>query len=276
MLTDRQRDALGALGLASVRFDAPLAPWTRLGVGGSADALVEVPDPEALARLARWTRRERLGLTPVQRGTDAVVRDPGARGVVCLLGEAWRTELAGQGRVLGGEADALTVATGWDAPAWLGRGGTVATALVGNDAHGATGVTAVDVVLGRGVRKTVLRAELDLGDARLGLRDEAVVAAVHVREGEAGTLPTWDTQGVVVFRDPARGSTAAELLAGAGLLGIRIRGARLDDVVPGRLTTEDGATAKDVELLVDWARRQVAAETGVELESRLRWVGARR
>ena len=82
--------------------------------------------------------------------------------------------------------------------------------------------------------------------------------------------------GVPLFRDPKGASRAAELLGRSGLLGVRVRGARIDDIDPGRLLTEDGATAHDVQLLIDWAQRKVAADWGVELTPAIRILGARR
>ncbi|MCO4771725.1 MAG: hypothetical protein KDA24_16970 [Deltaproteobacteria bacterium] len=286
MLTDRQREALRALDQESVAFDVPLAPETSLGIGGLADGLVEVPNATALARLVRWCRRERLVLTPLQRATDAMVRDAGIRGVVCRLGAGWSgMEIHADGVLLGGEGSARAAAQGLQegvrsgdpVPAWLVSGGSVANALVGRgESHEAAGVVAVQVVLGKGVAETVPRSRLALSDPRLGLRAEAVVAGVLVEPSGAGTpLPT-ELPGVRLFVDPPKGSSAGELLTRSGLLGVRVRGARIDDVQPNRLLTEPGATAHDVELLVDWARRTVAAQWGVELVLALRIIGARR
>jgi len=282
VLTDRQRDALPALGVVNPQVDAPLAPLTRLGIGGVADALVEVPDPAVLALLARWTRRERLALTPLQLGTDQLVLDGGVRGVVFVLGQAWRrVEQRGDVFVLGGEASAADVTrTLGAAPAWLhGADGGVGAALVGREPHGALGVRSLDVVLGRGVQEVVPSAALKRRARRLGLRDEAVVASVELEVSALGPfsgapLPPRGP-GVRLFLDPPSGSTAGDLLERSGLLGVRVRGVRIHEAEPNRLIAEEGATARDVRVLADWAISKVAVEWGVRLRLALRTLGSR-
>jgi UDP-N-acetylenolpyruvoylglucosamine reductase len=78
-----------------------------------------------------------------------------------------------------------------------------------------------------------------------------------------------------LFEDPRAGSTAAELLARSDLLGVRVRGARIDEVTPNQLLADEGASARDVELLLEWAQGKVRGEWGVELTVALRIVGAR-
>ena len=79
---ERRRDGLLALGLTEVRFDEPMAGYTRLQVGGAADALVRVADPAELRLLRRWARRERLAALPLPVGPDLLVRDGGLAGLV--------------------------------------------------------------------------------------------------------------------------------------------------------------------------------------------------
>ena len=81
-LDERRRSGLQALDLGEVQFDVPMAPLTRLGIGGPADVLVRLDSVEALERLKRWCRRERLSLTSVPRGAGLLIRDGGLRGVV--------------------------------------------------------------------------------------------------------------------------------------------------------------------------------------------------
>ncbi len=280
MLTERQREALPLLGLPDLRFDAPLGPLTRLGLGGPADALVVAPDREALAALARWARRERLALTPMQRGTDVLVRDGGIRGLVVVLGDGFAGAAAGaRGIVLGGELDAREACAHLDgAPPWLqGVQGSVADALLRAEPHAAAGVREVSLVLGRGVEQDVERGSLDPARPRLGVRDEAVLASVTLEPGDhtdAAAVPP-RLPGVRLFEDPRAGSTAAELLARSDLLGVRVRGARIDEVTPNQLLADEGASARDVELLLEWAQGKVRGEWGVELTVALRIVGAR-
>ncbi len=282
MLSERQLEALPALGLVDVRLSFDLGPWTRLGIGGPADVLAVVPSPAVLATVARWTRRERLALTPMQQGTDVLVHAGGVRGLVVVLGDSWRSiGKCPEGFVLGGELKAREAAAQLDgeSPAWLrGASGSVANALVARDPHRADGVSSVEVVLGRGVVQTVSVEELKTDSSRLGLRDEAVVARVtlipsHVEEPGPALPPR--LPGVRMFRDPGRGSSAAELLVRAGLPGVRVRGAQIDEEHPNQMHVEHGATAHDVLLLTTWARSKVAAESGVELELAIRTLGAR-
>ncbi len=82
---DDRRAGLLALGLADVRFDLPIGPWTALGIGGPADAVVTRPDDEdALRLLRRWCRRERLSVSDPPSDPQSLVRDAGLKGVVVV------------------------------------------------------------------------------------------------------------------------------------------------------------------------------------------------
>lgn len=282
MLSARQIEALPALGLVDVQLGYGLGPLTRLGIGGPADLLAVVPTPEVLTTVTRWTRRERLALTPLQQDTDVLIRAGGIRGLVVVLGVSWRSVgKRSEGLVLGGElaAQAAVEQLGEESPAWLrGARGSVANALVAGDPHSAEGVRSVEFVLGRGVIQHLPIEELSPSSPRLGLRDEAVIAHVTLLPSfapdPAHILPA-RLPGVRMFRDPPKGSSAAELLGRSGLLGVRVRGAQIDEEHPNQMHVEEGATAHDVLLLVDWARSKVAAESGVELELAIRTLGSR-
>jgi len=87
-LDERRQSGLSALALGDVEFDVPLAPLTRLGIGGPADALIRIDSIDSLERLKRWCRRERLPLAPVPSGPALLVKDAGMRGVVAVAGDA--------------------------------------------------------------------------------------------------------------------------------------------------------------------------------------------
>jgi UDP-N-acetylenolpyruvoylglucosamine reductase len=86
-LDERRRSGLQALDIGEVEFDVPMAPLTRLGIGGPADVVVRIDSVEALERLKRWCRRERLTVAPLPRGAGLLVRDGGLRGVVVATRE---------------------------------------------------------------------------------------------------------------------------------------------------------------------------------------------
>ncbi len=92
-LDERRQTGLSALALGEVEFDVPLAPFTRLGIGGPADVLVRLDSLESLERLKRWCRRERLPLAPLPSGPGLLVKDAGMRGVVAIAGMADQPEV---------------------------------------------------------------------------------------------------------------------------------------------------------------------------------------
>lgn len=132
-------------------------------------------------------------------------------------------------------------------------------------------MVSLQVVLGGGQQSE--RATPDLGARRLGLEDEAVVMLLEAIPGEPVEHDPALLPGVALFRDPPRGSSAADLLERAGLLGVRIRGASIDAEHPNRLVDAGGATARDVDVLVQWARARIAADWGVLLDPAVRMVG---
>lgn len=124
-------------------------------------------------------------------------------------------------------------------------------------------------LLARWVRRERLKlTRLERGTPTV-VRDGGVRGVV-VLDGEAAADPL---PGVQLFVDPARGSTAGELLERSGLLGVRIRGARIDAEHPNRLVNVGDAQARDIEVLIALARDRVAAEWGVTLEPAISMVG---
>ncbi len=77
-----------------------------------------------------------------------------------------------------------------------------------------------------------------------------------------------------VFRNPP-GDFAARLIESCGLKGRRIGGAQISEKHANFIVNTGGATAADIEALIEEARTQVARKAGVELVTEVRIIGER-
>ena len=68
--------------IASVRRDEPLSRHTTIGIGGPADAFVEVRDAEQLTAVVLLCRQHDMPFFVLGSGSNIVVGDKGIRGVV--------------------------------------------------------------------------------------------------------------------------------------------------------------------------------------------------
>lgn len=78
-------EQLSALPEISVTRDAPLANYTRFGIGGPADLLAETRDTEMFIQAWRIARASGLDTVIIGGGTNLIVSDAGFRGVVLKL-----------------------------------------------------------------------------------------------------------------------------------------------------------------------------------------------
>lgn len=78
-------DQLTELPDVSVQRDAPLARYTRFGMGGPADILIETPSTDSFVRALGMAQASGLASTVIGGGTNLVVADDGFRGVVLKL-----------------------------------------------------------------------------------------------------------------------------------------------------------------------------------------------
>jgi UDP-N-acetylmuramate dehydrogenase len=138
-----------------IKSTVPLAPYTTLGVGGSAEYFAEVTHTEELSAVVQWARENGHAVTILGGGSNVVVPDTGVRGLVVrplfldvtyhTRGDGMQHVTAGAGVVL----DALVadvVARGlWGLENLSAIPGTVGGVPVQN--VGAYGVEARDVVV---------------------------------------------------------------------------------------------------------------------------------
>jgi UDP-N-acetylmuramate dehydrogenase len=99
---------------------------------------------------------------------------------------------------------------------------------------------------------------------------EARIRALLARRGE--TQPTGLPSCGSVFRNPPN-DHAGRLIEGCGLKGCRIGGAVVSEKHANFIITEDGATASDLERLLEHVRAEVERCHGVSLHPEVRMVG---
>ena len=71
-----------------VTFDVPLAKWTSVRVGGSAEALVKPSHPDVLVQTLAIAKRENLPVSILGGGANTLVGDGGVPGVTLKLPKA--------------------------------------------------------------------------------------------------------------------------------------------------------------------------------------------
>ncbi|MEX0607366.1 MAG: UDP-N-acetylmuramate dehydrogenase [Halofilum sp. (in: g-proteobacteria)] len=277
----------------------PLARYTSWQVGGPAERFYRPADiadlAEALAGLEDDEPVFWLGL-----GSNLLVRDGGVRGTVISTRHALGgIEALGRGRIQAGAGVACARLARFAAREGLagaeflaGIPGTLGGALAMNaGAWGGetwTHVEAVETIDRAGVRRERMPEDFTIGyrtvegptgewfvDARLAFAEGGEGGMSRIREllAERGrSQPTGSKNCGSVFRNPP-GDHAARLIEVCGLKGTAVGNAAVSDKHANFIINRGGATAADIETLIERIGDAVEASTGVRLIPEVRVVG---
>ena len=294
---------------------APLAPFTSVGIGGPAELLVAAATPEAVAAALAVLQRDGLAPVILGAGSNVLIADAGLDGVVLKLGRELQyvdtptgacPNLSAEGR-----GDGVTLEAGSAVPLprlsslaaqWglsglefaCGIPGTVGGAVVMNaGAHG-TDIASVlsEVQLAdAGEVRWIPAAELAFSYRSCSLPPGTVLTAVRLRlvPGDPGEISrqrrrflSWrakhQPRGARTFGSAFRnppGGSAGRLLDLAGLKGAARGGAEVSSVHANFILNVGDATAHDVVGLMTLMREVVWRRFHVLLEPEVQVLGLR-
>jgi UDP-N-acetylmuramate dehydrogenase len=280
-----------------------MGPYTTLGVGGEAEALIETGEVEEIQRIVGFLHGEGIPWMPVGRGSNLLVTEEGLEGVVLHLTGSFvgavteapgRILLAADAGVGLAELTAYCRRHGLSGLEFLaGIPGTVGGAVAMNaGAWGReTGDTLMDI---RAVERTgrvdsrsrstlrflYRRLDLEEGDvivsARWSLAPDARNAVAARMAGylkrRRKTQPLEFPSAGSVFKNPP-GDFAGRLIEQAGLKGKRIGDAMISIKHANFIVNVGRARAGEVLELLRLARDRVAEISGIVLEPEIRVVG---
>jgi UDP-N-acetylenolpyruvoylglucosamine reductase len=283
-----------------VEPDAPLARLTTIGTGGPARFLARPTSAAALAQVLAWAGAESLDVAVIGLGSNLLVADEGYDGVALhLAGELAAIEIEGtRVRCGGGASLAAVVRRATDAslsgiefgcaiPGTVGGAVRMNAGAYGSEIRDVLDVA--DVVSASGTRRGG-PDELDLSYRHSNVRGSEVVAyavlglergirdtiAARVREFQrqrSASQPRKARTFGSVFKNPAEGPGAGELIEACGLKGHTIGGARISSVHANFIENTGGARSADVAALVALARRSVRERFQVDLEHEVELLG---
>jgi len=277
----------------TVARDAPLASHTTLRVGGPARLLVTADDQAGLERTVAACRAHAAPVLVLGRGSNLLIGDDGWPGVALRLGNAFRgIEIDGTRVQCGGAEPMPSVAVrtaqaglagfawGCAVPGTMGGGVRMNAGAHGGDMSD-TLLDALVLDLASGDVERYDAGRLAFGYRRSALPDAAVVLSVTLELeaqdpaivlAEIDEIRTWRREHQPlsrpscgsVFTNPP-GASAGALIEAAGLKGTRIGGAEVSGTHANFIVTGPGATASDVEALIERVVDVVRAHAGVEL-----------
>jgi UDP-N-acetylmuramate dehydrogenase len=302
MGTDIQR----RIGVKTSR-DEPLARFTTMRVGGTADLFAVVHNPFELRALVKFARSRALPYTLLGRGSNVVIADAGIRGLV-IQDRAEGSRIDGDRYHDGAGVAMARAATETQKAGLTGLEyglaipGTVGGAVWANagahDAETASVLESATVLLVDGTEVVVPAAELRFAyrDSRFkdaaplpsGGPAEIVMGATFrlasadpdVIKGRLDEIRRWrqthQPLGIPsagsVFRNP-EGDSAGRLIDDLGLKGTRIGGAIGSEKHANFITNDRKGTASDVRRLGELVRRRVREAYGIELRFEIEFVG---
>jgi UDP-N-acetylmuramate dehydrogenase len=299
-------------GVQSVRRNAPLAPLTTFKVGGPADWLIDVHDAAAVEPVIAIAREASVPLTILGGGSNVLVSDAGVRGIVLRVhgGDVQQIDRSTIRADAGVTINGLvrwTVGRGVAGlEAWAGTPGTVGGAIYGN-AHFKGRLISELIVRVRtldseGAIHDVPQREMEFAYdySRLHRTHEVVLSAEFlVSHGEPSVLrasareslafrkrtqPLESSSAGCIFQnpDPTRDrvpegipASAGALVDRAGLKGARQGSARVSTTHANFIVNEGGATARDIQILIERCKSEVQSKFGVALRDEIVYLGER-
>jgi len=282
-----------------VRFAEPLSAHTTWGIGGPADLWLCPSGIDSVLSILNACSRTHVDWTVLGGGSNVLAGDDGYRGVIINLGRMdCETKVSGTtveicaGRPLR-DLDRIADEHSVSGPEfWVGIPGTIGGAVAGNaGAHGAAvcdfaaelHLCTVDgagwmpmTSIGHSYRRCDLEEGTVVVAARFGFTpdDPDRIAGRRtecIAQRRAGQ-PSGSRSAGCVFRNPP-GENAGALIEAVGLKGYRRGGAEISVKHANFIINRGGATARDVAWLIDEMRRRVNEETGIELETEIRYIG---
>ncbi len=300
-------EQVSAHGLAGdFRLREPMGRHTSWRAGGAADRGYFAKDLADLTRFIRTIPRDEpvyfAGL-----GSNLLVRDGGLRGTVVFTHWALRelvldaqdpSLLRAQAGVASPKVARFAAVHDFEGAEFLaGIPGTLGGALAMN--AGCYGSETWEIVervmtLGRdGELRTRAREDFEIGYRtvvpRFATEEWFVAAWLRFPKGDGqrsrarikeflqrrtAAQPLELPNAGSVFRNPP-GDYAARLIESCGLKGRRIGGAQVSPKHANFIVNVDGASAADLEALIDEVRETVRAKHGVELDREVRIIGDR-
>lgn len=279
-----------------VRENVPLAPFTRLQLGGSARYFAEPVDEPQLQDLVSFAAAKGIPVRILGGGSNLLVRESGFEGLVVHLTSPSfakiqfdETTVQCGGGVRLSHLVTSCVAQGLAGVEHLvGIPGTVGGAL-----HGNSGTEEGDI--GQVVRSARLmkrdgqvvqvqapgltfshrRSSLDelvILDASLSLKKDDPVRLTKREQTfwivKRSKQPNAPARSAIAFIDPDGGSASA-LLHQCGALGMIEGGVQLSLAYPNYLVASEGATSEQVITLMERARNLVLDRQGMKLQTHL-------
>ena len=285
-----------------VRAQEPLARHTSIGVGGPTPLMVWPSHPEAVAATLQWCASHGLEWRVLSGGTNILVGDAGVAGPVVnvtRLTDGVRVDAPNVVFPAGlPTAQALRVAIreGLAGLVWsTGLPGTIGGAAAGNagcwGGEAADVVTRLDVVDGEGKWRSFESSELSWAYRSVDLERTAGAGAVIVRvtmdlgEGDPAALqersdelqrvkrerqPVGARNAGCIFKNPAPDTSAGQLIDEAGCKGMSVGRAEISTLHGNFLINRGGATAADVDQLIEAVTSGVRERCGASLEEEIR------
>lgn len=287
--------------MQDIEHRVPLAQYSTLHVGGKADALARVTSLTGLRESLSWADDRGLPWFLLGGGANFFCRDEGFPGLVIKMEN--RTIAVGPGEVTA-EAGALTRLVVLKTVEHRLRGmerlagipGTIGGAVRGN--AGAFGVETKDrltrvhvlerTTAGWGektfprdqlffaYRDSTIKREpknyvvwsatftLESGDQAAGER----LVAQDLADRKAKQPYEYPSVGSI-FKNPSPSRPAGKLIESAGLKGVRIGGAEISLKHANFIVNRGGATARDVQALIQQITKSVFDTYGVKLEEEI-------
>jgi len=285
-----------------VRFDVPLSRHTSLRVGGPAAAVAAPANREELAQLLGLCAAHGIAHAALGSGFNAIAADAGFDGVVIRMGSWRRLELEAEGRLRAESGVSHSQLTNFCVERGLSGlefacgipgsvGGWVAMNAGVPEREVKDAVLAVEVMgPAGGAPRSLLRDELEFDYRALrGLeKGTLILSALFEVRPESPERIKVEVERLLakrsavqplnlpscgsVFKNPP-GDYAGRLIESVGLKGRRIGGAAISELHANFITNLGGATAGDVQALIEEAQKRVYDATGIRLVPEVRTLG---
>lgn len=283
--------------LQKAKCNVPLKEWTTFGIGGNAEHLIEVRDIPLMQELLPFCKKESIPYLVLGKGSNVLINDQGFSGLVIInridflekkdpltwhVGAGYSFSLLGTQTAREG-LSGLEFASGIPASV----GGAVFMNAGANGTDTQHSLLSVDYVTPEGDLQTISKENLSFSyrfssfqklpgvivGATFSLKPiaEARENQLDIIRYRTKTQPYGSKSAGCVFRNPL-GNHAGALIDQHGLKGTTIGGAQVSTLHGNFLINSSSATCEDVLQLISSIQKKIKADTGIELETEIRYI----